>query len=169
MNDRKPSKSEKKRQFLALQELGEQLIALSEEQINSIDTDEYLQEQVLEAKRMKSHGALRRQKQLIGKIMRQVDAAPIEEALERFGRSDRVDKQHFAAAEAWRDRILSEGRPAVDEFLSTTGNPDNDLYELQQQCAAAPSADKRRHIARQLFRKIHQIVVADVQNAATKL
>lgn len=84
MTDLKPSKSAKKREFLALQKLGEQLIALQESDLQSMGLDEDLLEAVLAAQRIKSNGALRRQKQYIGKIMRGVDPAPIRAALTRL-------------------------------------------------------------------------------------
>lgn len=77
MTDAKPSKSAKKRQYHALQDVGERLIELTDEQLGQIDTDEQLIEQVKIAKKMSAHGALRRQKQLIGKLMRNIDSAPI--------------------------------------------------------------------------------------------
>jgi ribosome-associated protein len=42
---------------------------------------------VLEARRIKAHGALRRQKQYIGKLMGRIDPEPIREALERLRRN----------------------------------------------------------------------------------
>ncbi len=48
--------------------------------------DEELLEAVLDAKRMSKRGALRRQKQFIGKLMARVDPAPIEAALARLQR-----------------------------------------------------------------------------------
>ena len=57
-----------------LQELGEQLIGLQDDLLDSLALDERLCAAILEARRMKSHEALRRQKQYIGKLMRDVDA-----------------------------------------------------------------------------------------------
>ena len=48
--------------------------------------DEDLLEAVLEAKRMSKRGALRRQKQFIGKLMSRVDPEPIRAALARLQR-----------------------------------------------------------------------------------
>ena len=48
--------------------------------------DEELRDAVLEARRMKARGALRRQKQYIGKLMGRLDPEPIREALERLRR-----------------------------------------------------------------------------------
>ncbi|MBT8088747.1 MAG: DUF615 domain-containing protein [Gammaproteobacteria bacterium] len=84
MTELKPSKSARKREFLALQKLGEELIALNESDLRQIGLDEDLLEAVLEARQIKSHGALRRQKQYIGKIMRHVDPEPIRAAMLRL-------------------------------------------------------------------------------------
>ncbi len=86
MTDLKPSKSAKKREYLALQKLGEDLISLKESDLIAIVTDEDLLEAVLEARQIKSHSALRRQKQYIGKIMRRVDSEPIRAAMMRLHR-----------------------------------------------------------------------------------
>ena len=84
MTDSKPSKSARKRAYIALQKLGEDLVPLLESDLRAMNLDEDLLEAVLDAKRMKKHGALRRQKQYIGKLMSRVDPAPIEAALARI-------------------------------------------------------------------------------------
>ncbi|MDH3615393.1 MAG: DUF615 domain-containing protein [Gammaproteobacteria bacterium] len=84
MTDLKPSKSAIKREFLALQKLGEELITLQESDLRQIGLDEELLRAVLEARQIKSRGALRRQKQYIGKIMRHVDPEPIRAAIMRL-------------------------------------------------------------------------------------
>ena len=86
MDESKPSKSARKREYLALQKLGEELITLRESDLLSMSLDEDLLEAVLDARRMKKHGALRRQKQYIGKLMGRVDPDPIRTALERLRR-----------------------------------------------------------------------------------
>lgn len=86
MEHPKPSKSAKKREYLALQKLGEELITLRESELLELPIDESLLEAVMEARLIKAHGALRRQKQYIGKIMRHTDPEPIREALERLRR-----------------------------------------------------------------------------------
>lgn len=86
MDETKPSKSARKREYLALQKLGEELIPLQEQDLRSMGLDEDLLEAVLEARRMSKRGALRRQKQYIGKLMSRVDPEPIREALDRIRR-----------------------------------------------------------------------------------
>ena len=87
MTDPKPSKSARKRAYLALQKLGEELITLRESDLHAMPLNEELRDAVLEARRIKARGALRRQKQYIGKLMGRVDPEPIHEALERLRRN----------------------------------------------------------------------------------
>jgi len=75
-----------KREYIARQKLGEALIRLQESDLRAMDLDEDLLDALLEAKRLKKHGALRRQKQYIGKLMGRVDPEPIRAALERLKR-----------------------------------------------------------------------------------
>ncbi len=75
-----------KREYQARQKLGEDLIPLRAEDLESLSLDEDLLEAVLEAQQIKSRGALRRQKQYIGKLMRHVDPEPIREGLARLRR-----------------------------------------------------------------------------------
>ena len=84
MTDLKPSKSARKREYLALQKLGEDLIGLKEADLRKMELDEELLDAVLDARKIRSRGALRRQKQYIGKIMRHVAPEPIRAALTRL-------------------------------------------------------------------------------------
>ena len=127
MTDSKPSKSERKREHLALQALGEQLIELKESELRTVPIDEILLDAVIEAQRIKAHGALRRQKQLIGKLMGHVDPEPIRAALAMVGAKSRQDKNLYADTERWRDRMCDEGRAAAEEFFAATGNSDDQL------------------------------------------
>lgn len=77
MDDLKPSKSARKREYLALQKLGEELITLKASELAGLPLDENVLEAVLEAQQIKAHGALRRQKQYIGKLMGHIDAEPL--------------------------------------------------------------------------------------------
>ena len=76
-----------------------------------------LREAIREYKRLNAHGALRRQLQYIGKLMRSVDAEPIEARLAVLrGESD----QHTGwlhRLERWRDRLLAEDK-ALDALLA---------------------------------------------------
>lgn len=80
--DDRPSKSARKRQAHALQALGERLVRMKPQDLATLPLNEALQEAIAEARRLLgSRGALARQHQYIGKLMRDVDAEAIEAAL----------------------------------------------------------------------------------------
>ncbi|MFU8797500.1 MAG: ribosome biogenesis factor YjgA [Gammaproteobacteria bacterium] len=80
------SKSQIKRDMLALQTLGERLVALNSTQLAKIPLDDTIIAAIHEAHRMRSHGAVRRQLQYIGRLMRSVDPKPIQAALDKIYR-----------------------------------------------------------------------------------
>lgn len=78
----RPSRSARKREALALQKLGVTLTQLKPALLLTLALPEELLEAVLEAQRLRSRPALARQQQYIGRLMRQIDAAPIRQALD---------------------------------------------------------------------------------------
>src|SRR5262245_49583947 len=76
-----PSKSSRKRAAHALQDLGKQLVEMRAAERAQLPLGETLREAIAEALRIKSRGALARQLQYIGKLMRDEDIAAIEAAL----------------------------------------------------------------------------------------
>src|SRR2546421_611141 len=75
------SKTRRKKEMHALQDMGERLVQFDLKQLQELDLPETLTDAVLEARRIRAHGARRRQMQLIGKLMREIDASPIQEKL----------------------------------------------------------------------------------------
>ncbi len=162
----KPSKSALKREYQSLQTLGEQLIDLSSEQLASCSLDDQLLEAVQTAKSMRAHGALRRQKQLIGKLMREVDPQPIHEALAAFGRHDMLPKGVFRDAEQWRDRIAVEGPAALPDFFALIGGENRELKEQSKAYETAKHDKARRLIRRRIFTEIHKELALKMQNVS---
>jgi len=158
VTDSKPSKSARKREQQALQSLGEQLISLGDAELASLALDERLEDAVKNARGMKAHGALRRQKQLIGKLMRDLDPEQIRSALVELRADDARDKQIFARAEKWRDRLIREGSGALDAFAAETGSPDPGLRSLLAELDVAFSEKDEKTVRRKIFRRIHEIL-----------
>jgi ribosome-associated protein len=79
-------RSARKRASHELTKLGEELVALRPERRTTLALPELLEEAIVEARRLKSFGAQRRQAQFIGKLMRKLDEeaiAAIREELQR--------------------------------------------------------------------------------------
>jgi ribosome-associated protein len=92
--DERPSRSARKREAEALQKLGVALTRMRPAKLQQLQQQlqlpQPLFEAILEAQRVRSGGALARQRQYIGRLMHDIDAAPIERALAEFHRSGDV-------------------------------------------------------------------------------
>lgn len=78
----RPSRSARKRAAEHMQKLGVRLVALRESQLEALALPEELRTALREARRLRGQSALARQYQYIGRLMRALDAAPIEAALD---------------------------------------------------------------------------------------
>lgn len=153
------SKSARKRQMHALQNLGEQLVALTASQLAKLDLDnEALLEAVRLAQRINHHSGKRRQMQFIGKLMRSADAERISQALEALHEGSRQEKAREHLIEAARDALLSRGDDALAEVLNVW--PQADRQMLRQLRRSAIDEQKKGlppTSARKLFRYLRSL------------
>jgi ribosome-associated protein len=112
----RPSKSERKRAAHAAQDLGETLVGLRDAELVALDLPEQLTEAIREARRITSRAAGARQRQYIGKLMREIDLEPIRSTLAARSERDALETQLFKRAEGWRERLIVEGAAALDEL-----------------------------------------------------
>ncbi len=77
----RPSRSSRKRAAEHMQKLGVRLVMLRESQLEALGLPEELRVALRDARRLRGQSALARQHQYIGRLMRALDAAPIEAAL----------------------------------------------------------------------------------------
>ncbi len=159
---RGPSKSMRKREAAAAQDLGTRLIALKEGELSELDLPETLLDAILLAKRITSRGGLARQRQYIGKLMRDIDPAPIEAALSVEARVSAQDAEKHKRIEAWRTRLLTEGPAALDDLLKW--RPGADRKALQTLITKATSeridSGSREGASRELFRSVRSLFEA---------
>ena len=160
------SKTRRKTAMLDLQALGEDLIALSAGRLARLDLPENLLQAVIEAKCITKHGALKRQRQYIGRLMRDVDAAPIQAMIEswRHRTGSAVAAQHLA--ERWRERLID----GDDEFTAFAGAfPQADLPRLRQLARNARDErvkDKPPRAFRELYRALHESIAGQRKDEA---
>lgn len=152
--DRRPSKSELKRQAHELQRLGDALVALRPEQLKSMPLDERLRDAIELAHRIKAREGLRRQRQLIGKLMRDADADAIREALEVGSASHRAELALARAAEDWRERMIADAT-ALPAFRRRFGDhEDAALTRLVDEARAERAGTRSGGSYRSLYRKL---------------
>jgi len=153
-----PSKSERKRAMHELQELGEALIELDPGRLASLDLPERLADAIEQARGITKHEGRRRQLQFVGKLMRNVDAAPIKAALMQWQRGSNAARARFARLEHWRDRVLAEP-DGLAHFLAAYPNADTaTLTVLVNDARVERSRGGPPHKSRALFRALTRVV-----------
>ena len=160
----KPSKTRRKKAMHELQALGDELVALSEHQLHTMQLEPELMEAVRAARGMTKHEARRRQLQFIGRLMREVDPAPIREQLAVWHGQSKAATQSLHDVERWRTLLL-EDESALTTFADRYGAAAQlqplraCLREVRREQAAAGQEGQRpgRHF-RQLFRLIREAI-----------
>ena len=153
-----PSKSELKRRMSALQTLGETLVTLNEQQLARIPIDDdRLLEAIREARQIRSNSARRRHLQYIGKLMRDIDPAPIQRALDELHQRHQQANEDFHRLEQLRDDVLLAGLKGVELVVDVW--PEADRQQLRQillQHQRELKLGKPPAAARKLFRYLRE-------------
>ncbi len=154
----RPSKSERKRAAHAAQDLGETLIGLRDADLEALNLPERLVDAIREARRIPSRGGGSRQRQYIGKLMRDIELEPIRAALASQGDQSAREAERFKRLEAWRERLVTEGAAALAEL--ERWRPGLSRAEWLRRISAAQSERQRAGsgaASRELFRALRTL------------
>lgn len=153
------SKSQLKREMLALQELGERLTTFNEEQLAALPLDDKLLAAIRETKNIRKREALRRHFQYIGKLMRAANTEDIVDAVAKLDEQHQRITRLLHVMEKWRDDLIGGGSAEMEAFIEAF--PAVDRQELRHLIRGAQQ-DKRRNKpptnARKLFRLIRDLM-----------
>jgi ribosome-associated protein len=158
-----PSKTQRKHAMHALQDLGERLVALSDERCAQLDLPEALREAVSAAKRIRSREGLRRQMQFIGRLMRDTDPEPIRVKLAEWDGHSQAAMAAHHRLERWREKLLADDA-ALTEFARA--HPGADLQRLRacvREARKEQLASKPPRQFRELFRLIREAAAASTE------
>lgn len=151
--DEQVSKSQKKRDAEALQKTALKFIDLSLDKLDQLPLNEYLRKAIIDAKMITSHGAKRRQAQLIGKLMRAADFNAILAAYDSLLEEDNAVTAHFHEIELWRDKLIHEGKDALTELINRYQPEDiQHLRQLIKKAIDDQQKEKNTGAAKALFR-----------------
>ena len=132
------SKSARKREATRLQDVGRALTQLKAQDLQTFDLPASLSAAIKEYKRINSREGGRRQLQYIGRLMRELDTAAIEQQLQHL-RGESVAARHaLHQVELWRDRLLSAPQ-TLTQLL--TEHPHIDRQKLRQLIKRAKAND----------------------------
>ncbi|MDF7676075.1 ribosome biogenesis factor YjgA [Neisseriaceae bacterium ESL0693] len=102
------SKTRKKKQMNELQALGFELTKLSVDTLKKIDLPEELLEAIRAYHKINSNSALKRQVQYIGRLMREIDPAPIMDYLATLKGENTAHNAYLQRLEQLRNRLIAD-------------------------------------------------------------
>lgn len=156
------SKSQRKREATALQDLGEALLRFAPADLARAGIPDALCDAIAAMQQMRERGARKRQLQYIGKLMRNIDPEPARAALDRLTSTSTQDKALLHRVERWRERLLEEGDEALAELVEQCAGVDRQhLRNLVRQARQERLSDKPPTSSRALFRYLRELLAAD--------
>lgn len=154
--DDRPSRSQKKRESTALQNMGEELAVLAPSVLEKMPLTPNIREALLEWQRLSSHEGRRRQMQYVGRLMREEgDALAVREALDALKLGQGLQSAAFKRCEKLRDDLMAAAPAETEALLSPYG--EEDAAELRDLIARARNEKEHGrppHAFRALFRKL---------------
>lgn len=154
----RPSRTSRKKAAEALQKTGEQLLSLSDTQLDTLDITPELRQAVVDARSMTRRGARRRQLQYIGSLMRSEEGHQLQQRLARMAKQSSADARRFKQVELWRDELKAGNEGRLTWLLEQFPELDPDALTQLVDAAKQSKAADARQAGRALFRYLRQLV-----------
>jgi len=153
-----PSKTKIKKQMHELRDLGKELTGLGKDQLAQLDIPDNLRDAIREMNSINKFGAQRRQMQYIGKLMREVDTAPILAKLDAWKGTSQQHVAYMHQLERWRERLL-ENDGALTELLAAYPQADAQrLRALIRNAQKEMAAGNPPRNFREIFQVLREII-----------
>ncbi|MDP2070858.1 ribosome biogenesis factor YjgA [Methylotenera sp.] len=151
------SKTKLKAEADAQQALGVRLSELPKDKLLKLDLPDAVITAVLDTKKITANGAIRRHRQYLGRLMRDVDNAPILEQLARWDGKHTAENAYFHGLERWRDRMIADNN-VLSEFIALYPQVDiQQLRTLVRNAQKELEANKPPKSSRELFKLLREI------------
>jgi ribosome-associated protein len=157
------SKTQLKAEADAQQDLGVRLSELPKDKLLKLDLPDTVLTAILDTKKITANGATRRHKQYLGRLMREIDNAPILEQLARWDGKHTAENAYFHSLENWRDRMIADGN-VLSEFIAKY--PKTDIQQLRTLVRNAQkelAASKPPKSSREIFKILREITQSGAQ------
>ncbi len=157
-----PSRSQKRREALAVLELAERLVELPDRQLAALAMPDELRELVRDSRRITAQVARKRQLQFLAKAMRREDEDILEamrSALDKDRNQSRRETARLHQIEDWRERLLDEGDEALTELLQDhPAAPRQELRQLIRSARLEREKQRPPRAFRELFRTLRTLM-----------
>ncbi len=144
------SRSQKKRDSHALKDIGAELAQLTPGQLKKLPLGEDLQEALRVMAKITDKEGRRRQGQYIGKLMRECDPAPIQEALVKLKQGHNEDTALLRHAERLREALLVATEAEAKEITHAWPEAQQELLKLVERAKSELSPEAKRTLFRKL-------------------
>ena len=159
--DDAPSKTRLKQQSHDLQKLGMALADLSDARLARLDLPERLLDALVAYRNTRTHEGRRRQLQYVGKLMRDVNDAPLREAVAESKLGSARDTLLLHETERWRDALLADDE-ALTRWMHEHAGCDaqrlRSLVRAARREAALPPEQRNPRSLRELFQFIRPLL-----------
>ncbi|OED41076.1 hypothetical protein ACH42_14685 [Endozoicomonas sp. (ex Bugula neritina AB1)] len=152
------SRAELKRDMQELKDMGSRLMDMKPSMLDKLPLHDRLRAALDESKRIKSMNARKRHLGFIGKLMQDQDIEPIKELLSRLDATSDEYNRHFHQLERWRDRLITDGQPALTAFLEKYPEAEHQhVRQLVRNAQKEAAQEKPPAAARKLFKYIREL------------
>ncbi len=139
-----------------LYKLGEQILALPQEERILLPLETQLQDAMQKVVGMRLDSGRRRQLRYIAKLLRETDTEALEQLMEERAQRVKAGRTAFQALEAWRDRLIQEGDEAVEQFIEAHGGDRKKLRQLWRRARKEQEQELPPKSSRALFRALRE-------------
>lgn len=155
------SKTKLKAEADAQQALGIRLTELTKDKLLKLNLPEAVMTAILETKKITANGAIRRHRQYLGRLMRDIDSAPIMEQLARWDGKHTAENAYFHGLERWRDRLINEPNALSEFMMQYPATDSQQLRTLIRNAQKEMAASKPPKSSRELFKLLREITSPD--------
>lgn len=154
----RPNKTQIKRECDHLLDIGDDILKLKREEIDSLELPSDLEEAIHTALKIKSRSGLKRQRQYIGKLLRNIDSEAVEVQLRKIQHRHDTNTAQFKRLERWRDNLIANDKETLSEIIARF--PDIDRQHMNQLIRSAHQEHKQNKApaaSRKLFKYLRDL------------
>jgi ribosome-associated protein len=155
-----PSRTQQRREALAVLALATQLVELPPSRLAKLDLPEDVLEEIANVKRIGSHIARKRQLAFLAKKMRRHEDAVFDNVRAELGENRERQRQETAAMhrlEALRERLLEDDQAAAALIAEHPGIDRQHLRSLIRQARSERTANKPPRAYREIFQLLKDL------------
>ena len=168
MPDLGPSKSALKAEDHARTDLGVALSELPANRLTALNLPDDLRQAIRDYQSISAHGAKKRQRKFLGRLLRMLDVEPYQKAVDDFARGHQAETRSFHLIERWREELIADDE-AVTRWMSE--HPGTDAQHLRTVIRSARKHgeevvfERHSRAYRDLFKLIRRTIEASAEDS----